>query len=124
MCDRLTEKGFDVTYFKDRIEDKDIDNNDIVIYALFSRPFRPMGFLDFHSSEAGKVARSLQYGTEKSIVVSFGSPYFGEQYFERALTYVNAYSMLAPSVEAFVECAVGEHAFTKFSPVDISDSRE
>ena len=124
MCNRLTEKGFDVTYFKDRIEDKDIDNNDIVIYALFSRPFRPMGFLDFHSSEAGKVARSLQYGTEKSIVVSFGSPYFGEQYFERALTYVNAYSMLTPSVEAFVECAVGEHAFTKFSPVDISDSRE
>ena len=119
LCDKLREKGFDVTYFKDKIEDKDVDENDLVIYALFSRPFRPMGFLDFHSGEAGKVAYSLQYGAKKSIVVSFGSPYFGNQYFERALTYVNAYSMLAPSVEAFVKAATGEIEFGKFSPVEL-----
>ena len=119
LCDKLKEKGFDVTYFKDKIEDKDVDENDLIIYALFSRPFRPMGFLDFHSGEAEKVAYSLQYGAKKSIVVSFGSPYFGKQYFERALTYVNAYSMLSPSVEAFVRAATGEIGFGNFSPVEL-----
>ncbi len=52
-------------------------------------------------------------------VVSSGLPYFGEQYFERALTYVNAYSMLAPSVKAFVKAACGECAFGTFSPVEL-----
>lgn len=119
LSDKLREKGFEVEYFKEEITDKDIDKNDVVIYALFSRPWRPIGFLDFHSSEANKIAASLQYGTKKSIVVSFGSPYFGNQYFERALTYINAYSMLKPSVEAFVKAAVGEINFTDFSPVNL-----
>ena len=53
------------------------------------------------------------------MVVSFGSPYFGNQYFERALTYVNAYSMLSPSVEAFVKAAMGDIPFTDYSPVKL-----
>ncbi len=52
-------RDFDVSYYKDGIKDHEIDESDIVLYALFSRPFRPMGFLDFHSGEAGKVAASL-----------------------------------------------------------------
>lgn len=119
MAKELRERGFDVEYLKDGIGDSQIDKTDLVIYALFSRPFRPIGFLDFHSQEAWKVASSLQYGSEKTIVVSFGSPYFGEQYFEKALTYVNAYSMLSPSVKAFVRAATGEIEFTKFSPVKL-----
>ena len=63
--------------------------------------------------------RALQCGREKTLIVSFGSPYFAEQYFERAKTVVNAYSMLAPSVEAFVRVACGEGKFTDFSPVRI-----
>ena len=96
-----------------------VDDNDLVIYALFSRPFRPIGFLDFHSSEAKKVSTYLKHGINKSVIVSFGSPYFGNQYFERALTYVNAYSMLSPSVKAFVRAAVGEIPFEDFSPVEL-----
>ncbi len=119
LCKRLNERGFEVTYYKEGIEDKDVDNYDLVLYALFSRPFRPIGFLDFHSSEAQKVLRSLQCGVDKTMVVSFGSPYFGNQYFERALTYVNAYSMLAPSVEAFVKAAMGDIPFTDYSPVKL-----
>ena len=78
-----------------------------------------MGFLDFMGSEAGKVAQCCKWDTEKALVVSFGSPYFDRQYFERALTYVNAYSMLSPSVEAFVRAATGETAFGSFSPVTL-----
>ena len=119
LCEELSSRGFEVSYFQNGVKDEDIDAHDLVLYALFSRPFRPMGFLDFHSKEANKIAKSLQYGTDKTIVVSFGSPYFGNQYFERALTYVNAYSMLAPSVKAFVRAAVGEIPFDSFSPVEL-----
>ncbi len=117
LCRKLTEQGFEVSYLPKGAGDGVVDTNDLVIYALFSRPFRPMGFLDFWSSEANKIATSLQYGKEKTAIVSFGSPYFGKQYFELAGTYVNAYSMLAPSVEAFVRAAVGEIEFKSFSPV-------
>ena len=119
LCEELTAKGFDVSYFKDGITDDEIDENDLIIYAVFSRPFRPIGFLDFHSMEAKKVSEALCYGVEKSLVVSFGSPYFGEQYFPQALTYVNAYTMLSPSVKAFVKAAVGECEFGDFSPVNL-----
>lgn len=127
LCEELRNKGFEVEYKKEGLEhikgtlaeEDQVDACDLVIYALFSRSFRPIGFLDFHSKEAMKVWRSLEYGVEKTIVVSFGSPYFGEQYFERAVTYVNAYSMLSPSVKAFVRAAVGEIPFSGFSPVNL-----
>ncbi len=119
LRDELTAEGFEVTYLDGKMEDTDADEHDLILYALFSRPFRPIGFLDFHSTEARKIARSLQYAVEKTAVVSFGSPYFGNQYFERALTYVNAYSMLSPSVKAFVKAATGKVPFSDFSPVEL-----
>jgi len=91
----------------------------LLIYALFSGPYKPIGFLDFQADEAYKVANALKYGVEKTAVVSFGSPYFGNQYFEIANTYVNAYSMLVPSVKAFVRAALGEIPFSTFSPVKL-----
>ena len=119
LADLLVEKGFDVQYLKDGIKADDTDGYDLILYALFSRPFRPIGFLDFHSSEAQKVAISLQTAVDKTAVVSFGSPYFMNQYFERAKTFVNAYSILSPSVKAFVSAAMGEIPFSSFSPVKL-----
>ena len=119
IADLLGEKGFDVQYLKDGIKKTETDGYDLILYALFSRPFRPIGFLDFHSTEAQKVAISLQTAVDKTAVVSFGSPYFMNQYFERAKTFVNAYSMLSPSVKAFVSAATGETEFSSFSPVEV-----
>ena len=119
LADLLNEKGFDVQYLKDGIKKTETDGYDLILYALFSRPFRPIGFLDFHSTEAQKVAISLQTAVDKTAVVSFGSPYFMNQYFERAKTFVNAYSMLSPSVKAFVSAATGETEFSSFSPVEV-----
>lgn len=127
LCEELKARGFEVDYQQNGLthikgtlsEETQVDSCDLVLYALFSRPFRPMGFLDFHSGEILKIWRSLGYGVEKTAVVSFGSPYFGEQYFERALTYVNAYSMLSCSVQAFVRAATGEIPFGEFSPVEL-----
>lgn len=116
LCRELEARGFHVTYKCEGVTDQDVDTCDLLLYALFSRSFRPMGFLDFMGTEARKIAYSLKYGGEKTAVVSFGSPYFGDQYFERCHTYVNAYSMLAPSVKAFVRAATGEIEFGHFSP--------
>ena len=95
------------------------EESDLVIYALFSRAHRPAGFLDFHDGEAMKIWKSLYVAGEKSLVVSFGSPHFGSQYFEIAPTYVNAYSMVSASVEAFVKAATGKIPFGEFSPVKL-----
>ncbi len=123
LCEELRTKGFSVDCYKELLVDKDnekvVEEHDLVLYALFSRPYRPMGFLDFMHPEAKKVANCCKWGAEKTMVVSFGSPYFGNQYFERAVTYVNAYSMLTPSVKAFVRAAVGEIEFESFSPVEL-----
>ena len=119
LCKRLSERGFETDYKKDGMGYEEFENYDLILYALFSRPFRPIGFLDFHTTEATKVLCSLQCDVDKTMVVSFGSPYFGNQYFERALTYVNAYSMLSPSVEAFVKAAMGDIPFTDYSPVKL-----
>lgn len=119
LCDLWRSRGFAVDEYPQGITDEQTDDYDLVVYALFSRPFRPIGFLDFLGPQAVKVQRSLQAAVDKTLIVSFGSPYFAEQYFERAKTIVNAYSMLAPSVEAFVQAACGDIGFTAFSPVKI-----
>lgn len=119
LCDELRAKGFEVDYLKEPLAadyEKIAADHDLMIFALFSRSFRPMGFLDFMGAEARKIANCGWHGAEKTVVVSFGSPYFGNQYFERLPTYVNAYSMLAPSVKAFVRAATGEIKFGSFSP--------
>lgn len=126
LCEELRTKGFHVDYYKTGLQSQimseyeaRVAEYDLIIYALFSRSFRPIGPVDFSSGEAGKIMFSLQCGTEKTVIVSFGSPYHINQYFERAKTCVNAYSMLSPSVKAFVRAAVGEIEFTEFSPVNL-----
>lgn len=123
LCKELCTKGFKVDYYKEKLSSRENEKmtaeHDLIIYALFSRPFRPIGFCDFMGQEALKVANCCKWGTEKTMIVSFGSPYFGNQYFERAAAYVNAYSMLTPSVKAFVRAATGEIPFGRFSPVEL-----
>ena len=120
LCRELEARGFEVTYNDVLPFDlKFADEHDLIICAAFSRPFRPIGFLDFHSKEAWKIAESNLFNKDKTVVVSFGSPYFGSQYFERIGTYVNAYSMLTPSVKAFVKALCGDTEFGSFSPVKL-----
>lgn len=120
LVDLLREKGFEVDYYEEKgIRPDQTDDYDLNIYACFSRPFRPIGFLDFQGLEARKVAACVKSGNAKTLVVSFGSPYYGDQYFERVPAYVNAYSMLSCSVEAFMKAATGEIPFGTFSPVKL-----
>ncbi len=123
LKDLLEQRGLEVEYFPQGIHSEEnesvCERNDLVLYALFSRSFRPIGFLDYYGNAAWRIARSLSCGAEKTVVVSFGSPYFFRQYFERSYTYVNAYAMVDSSVEAFVRAMFGEIDFSGVSPVKI-----
>ncbi len=100
--------------------------NDLILYATFSRSFRPVGFLDYTDGRAARIQRAFltPNAVDQVMVASFGSPYFGDQYFEKAQTYVNAYSMLACSVKAFVRAACGEIEFQGKSPVELYNRKQ
>lgn len=126
LKEEFEKRGFTVSYyegnnFKEKERADFYEENDVVIYALFSRPFRPIGFLDYTGQHAWQLASAFmpEGAAEKNIFVSFGSPYFGEQYFKKAPTYVNAYSMLGCVAKAFVRAACGEMDFQGVSPVKL-----
>lgn len=126
MREELEARGFTVDYTEaERVPAAErarfYRENDLVLYATFSRPFRPIGFLDYTDGRAVRVQRVFMPdgAVDKVAVVSFGSPYFIDQYFEKAQTYVNAYSMLSCAVKAFVRAACGEIDFQGVSPVKL-----
>ena len=125
LRDALAARGLTVLYMMQMQADEFqrlAEKADLILYAMFSRPFRPIGFLDYSGAEAFKLQESLNAGRRKTICVSFGSPYFFEQYFEHAETFVNAYSMLNTAVDAFVRAAFGESGFYDFSPVKLMET--
>ncbi len=120
LAGRLISEGFEVTYkthFAGTEQSDLAKEHDLMICAMFSRAFRPMGFLDFWDPEASKIANALKSDRKKTVMVSFGSPYFFKQYFERSYTYINAYSMLEGATDAFVDAFVGKRPFYNYSPV-------
>ncbi len=92
---------------------------DLILYALESSPHKPMGPLNFWGREAAGIWSSLSSGREKSVVVSFGSPYFCAEYFDAADVFINAYSSMPATQEAFVRALFGEIGFAGKSPVKL-----
>ncbi len=126
LKEEFEKRGFQVDYTEEgRVpaaeRQRFYEENDLVLYACFSRAFRPIGFLDYTDGRAARIHRAFleDHAVDKVMVASFGSPYFADQYFEKASTYVNAYSMLSASVRAFVRAACGEIEFMGKSPVDL-----
>ena len=120
------DRGFTVDYCENELMNAQqradfYESNDLIIYLLLSRPFRPMGFLDYTADRAAQLAAAFapDNAADKTVFVSLGSPYFGGQYLKHAKTYVNGYSMLGCAVEAFVRLACGETDFKGVSPVEL-----
>ena len=127
LCEELRARGFEVDYYGEgnktpfqkagMTTNEVMDSYDRIIYAMFSRVFRPSGPEDFYGEGCIPIKTALSHAVDKTIAVSFGSPYFIDEYFERGKTCVNAYSFVSSSVRAFVKAAVGESEFSTFSPV-------
>ena len=123
MEEELKSRNLQVVHYLERPSDEEFDaevkDADLILYAMYTRSFRPVGPIDFWEDKCWTIAKSYYHSTEKTAYVSFGNPYFANQYFERANTYVNAYSMLEPSVTAFVKAMFGEIDFGSYSPVEL-----
>lgn len=92
---------------------------DLIVYAYYSRSFRPVGPVDFTGDRTWFITNGWKVPQDKAVYVSFGSPYFVHQYFERSAQVVNAYSMMEDSAAGFVRALYGETPFTEDSPVNI-----
>ena len=124
MEEALKSRGIEVVHYKqcrpsDEEFDRQASESDLILYAIYTRSFRPVGPIDLWEDKCWAIAKSYFHSLEKTAYVSFGSPYFANQYFERANTYVNAYSMMPVSVEAFVKAMFGEIGFNYDSPVKL-----
>jgi beta-N-acetylhexosaminidase len=75
--------------------------------------------LNFHGLEAESLWAALSSGREKSIIVSFGSPYFFNEYFQAAEVYINTYSCVSATQKALIKALFGEIDFTGVSPVEL-----
>ena len=93
------------------------DANDLILYVLCTRPHSPCGPLNFFKEVGGKLWGALTAGLEKSVAVSFGSPYLGAEYFEIAPAFINAYHPDPSTQEAVVQALFGEIPFQGVSPV-------
>jgi len=92
---------------------------DLIIYALHFRPHRPIGPLQASAAEASAIWSALSSGADKSVVISFGSPYLLTDYFEKADICVNAYSHVPASLSAAVAALFGDIPFAGVSPVKL-----
>lgn len=126
LCDELRARGFEVDYYGEKTKlfykeemtaNEVMDSYDRIIYAMFSRVFRPSGPEDFYGEGCIPIKMALSHAVDKTVAVSFGSPYFIDEYFQRGKTCVNAYSFVSSSVKAFVKAACGECPFEGTSPV-------
>lgn len=91
----------------------------IIIYANFVSAHQPMGHCTFFGDVAQQFFRILSYGSDRSVVVSFGSPFIKEEYYEETETYINAYWYNKEVMEAVAEAILGEIEFEGESPFEI-----
>ena len=94
------------------------ETSDLIIYACFISWTEPSGFPGYSQErEMNTLFNSLSYGTEKSVVVSFGHPSVYYNYFYGFHGFINMYGLSNESIDAFVDGIFGKFEFTGKSPV-------
>ena len=91
----------------------------VIIYANFVSAHQPMGHCTFFGNVAQQFFKILSYGSDRSVVVSFGSPFIKEEYYEETETYINAYWYNKETMEALVDALMGDIPFVGKSPFNI-----
>lgn len=92
---------------------------DLIVFALSRTPHCPIGPLDFWNEEASSVWASNCAETSKTVVVSFGSPYFYKYYKNSKRTYINVYSRTKSTIKALVKAMFGDLKFEGISGVEL-----
>jgi beta-N-acetylhexosaminidase len=122
---RLEQRGFDVTLRRNILyetqgwESDAPDVYDRIIAVVIKTPHNPFGPLQLWDDEAQTAWGINAMPKEKIIVVSMGSPYVLNEYFERVDTCINAYSGDVFTQDALVRALLGEIPFIGQSPVSL-----
>ncbi len=92
--------------------------NDLILYVSYTACHAPMGGLGLYAEECATYFFALDAGKEKSIGVSFGSPYIYYDYCNNFETYIHAFSPIPESQAAVVRALFGEVPFEGFFPYE------
>ncbi len=95
------------------------DDYDLILFALSRTMHKPIGPLEFWGGEASSIWTSNTSDKDKTVVVSFGTPYSYRYYQESDMTYINAYAPEPIMQEACVKALFGEIPFAGISPVKL-----
>ena len=93
---------------------------DRIVFVVLRSSHRPIGPLGLNDEEAQSAWAINALPKDKVIVISLGSPYLGNEYFERSDVYINAYSNDYSSHRAVVRALMGEYPFQGRFPVDLN----
>ena len=96
------------------------DQYDHIIFAINRYPHHPIGPQSFWGEEAESMWSVNSLDRNKVIVISFGNPFFYNEYFEAVHVYINAYSYVPASLKATAAALYGEIPFKGLSPVNLS----
>jgi len=117
----LENAGFDVTVSAGLwIADVDglEEEYDVILYAVHT----PISIVDFFLGQnaSGTLWTALCFGRRKSMMISFGSPYLANWYFNSCDCCINAYSASPERIKAVVRAITGKSRMTGKSPVDLT----
>jgi beta-N-acetylhexosaminidase len=119
LIEGLRAEGFEVReYDEHKLPTR--EDTDLVLYLVGNEatPTASHVFLDWRALQGGTRSAMTRFWAEiPSLMVSFGQPYF--LYDAPGVpAYINAYTCLAPVLEALLRKLMGREAFTGVSPVD------
>jgi beta-N-acetylhexosaminidase len=123
FCVMLASRGFEVAFRHNILyetqgwQDSSFETYDRIIVAIARAPHSPFGPLQLYDDEAQTVWAINALPKGKTIVVSFGSPYLCDEYFERVDTCINAWSNVLPMHEAVTDALTGCAEIPGSSPV-------
>ena len=125
--EELEKRGAEVTLTKNLRFETDLhytdtvsDQYDHIIFAINRYPHHPIGPQSFWGEEAESMWSVNSLDRNKVIVISFGNPFFYNEYFEAVHVYINAYSYVPASLKATAAALYGEIPFKGLSPVNLS----
>jgi len=125
--EELEKRGAEVTLTKNLRFETDLhytdtvsDQYDHIIFAINRYPHHPIGPQSFWGEEAESMWSVNSLDRNKVIVISFGNPFFYNEYFEAVHVYINAYSYVPASLKATAAALYGEIPFKGQSPVNLS----
>lgn len=94
------------------------NENDLILYVSYTAVHAPMGGMGLYAEECATFFFALHSGEEKSIGVTFGSPYIYYDYCNNFNTFIHAFSPCDESQIAVVKALFGELPFEGIFPFD------